>query len=70
VSHELADKRFKFMGYDLIEEFTRISALTNCGGFPKAFLNNDLNKSGLIKSYEQAILIQKSLLNSTRGRPC
>lgn len=38
----LTDTRFGFYGYDLLEDFTRISALTNCGGFNKAFLPIDI----------------------------
>jgi hypothetical protein len=30
-----APGQFNFIGYDLIEEMTQISALTNCGGFRK-----------------------------------
>src|SRR6516225_9143668 len=33
---------FRFVGYDLIEEQTQISALTNCGGFPDVFRNEEL----------------------------
>ena len=31
---------------------TQISALTNCGGFPKAFLNEELNQRGLISGFQ------------------
>src|SRR3954468_4987036 len=31
---------FVFVGYDLIEEQTQVSALTNCGGFPDVFSND------------------------------
>ena len=41
-THFLNDSRFKFYGYDLIEDSTLISALTNCGGFDKAFLPSDI----------------------------
>ena len=56
------DKRFEFCGYDLSEEMTRISAVTNCcGGFDKAIPYGELNKFGLIDDYNKAILIQKKL---------
>lgn len=55
------DKRFKFYGYDLLEDFTRISALTNCGGFDEAFLPNDISEYGLISDFKKAIEIQQSL---------
>jgi len=35
-----------FVGYDLIEEQTQISALTNCGGFPDVSATNELNRFG------------------------
>jgi hypothetical protein len=52
---------FDFMGYDLIEEQTQISALVNCGGFPDAFSNNELNQFGLIAGFERACEIQRRL---------
>ena len=45
---------FVFVGYDLIEELTQISALTNCGGFPNSFSNSELNKYGLIETFDRA----------------
>lgn len=47
------DKRFKFYGYDLLEDFTSISALTNCGGFDKAFLPKDISEYGLIIDFKK-----------------
>lgn len=55
------DGRFKFLGYDLIEEGSGVSALTNCGGFSAAFENNMLNSVGLLPTYAQAKIVQKSL---------
>jgi hypothetical protein len=52
---------FVFLGYDLIEEQTQISALTNCGGFPDAFANAELNTFGLITGFERARGIQRRL---------
>jgi hypothetical protein len=45
---------FRFIGYDLIEEQTQISALTNCGGFHDVFDNDELNAQGLIPAFERA----------------
>jgi len=53
--------RFVFVGYDLIEEQTQISALTNCGGFPDSFSNGELNKFGLIASFGRAAEIRRQL---------
>jgi hypothetical protein len=52
---------FVFIGYDLIEETTQISALTNCGGFPDSFSNAELNRYGLIEKFDRAEEIHQSL---------
>lgn len=59
--HEL-DVGFEFCGYDLSEEMTQISALTNCGGmFEKVISYSDLNKFGLIDEYEKAFFVRELL---------
>ncbi len=58
---QFQDKRFHFKGYDLIEEATSISALTNCGGFDLAFSNNDLSEYGLITDFNRAFAIKNLL---------
>jgi hypothetical protein len=45
---------FEFIGYDLVEKDSGMSALTNCGGFPKAFSNGELSEKGLLRAYERA----------------
>jgi hypothetical protein len=52
---------FRFLGYELIEEATSISALTNCGGFDNAFAPADLSEYGLILTAGHAREIQRSL---------
>lgn len=52
---------FSFIGYDLIEEQTQISALTNCGGFPDSFQNAELNPFGLISQFVRADEVRKKL---------
>ncbi len=52
---------FQFKGYDLIEDITQISALTNCGGFTDAFSNDELNSYGLITEFTRAIQVQRLL---------
>lgn len=52
---------FHFLGYDLVEEQTQISALTNCGGFPDVFRNEELNRFGLIESFDRAAEIRRLL---------
>ena len=58
---ERAIENGKFVGYDLIEQETGISALTNCGGYPESFKNGELNQHGLLPTYVRAKEVQKSL---------
>ncbi|MEI8194476.1 MAG: hypothetical protein WCI73_01060 [Phycisphaerae bacterium] len=62
-----APGEFTFLGYDLIEEATQISALVNCGGFPDAFSNDELNEYGLIGLFDRALEVQRSLLGKYPG---
>lgn len=55
------DERLKFYGYNLLEDGTSISALTNCGGFDDVFLPSEISKFGLIEDYEKAKHIQTKL---------
>ena len=52
---------FEFMGYDLIDPETSVSALTNCGGFPDVFDNSELSPVGLLPEFERAREVQKQL---------
>ena len=52
---------FEFLGYDLVEGGGGVSALTNCGGFPDAFGNDELSPVGLIATRERAAAIQRDL---------
>jgi len=56
-----ADGKFDFVGYDLIEEQTQNSALTNCGGFPHSFSNSELNRFGLVDAFDRAAEIHRLL---------
>jgi hypothetical protein len=56
-----ASRKFAFVGYDLVEDLTRISALVNCGGFPESFSNSELNRFGLIDSFERASEVRVAL---------
>jgi hypothetical protein len=56
-----ASDNFHFFGYDLIDEETQVSALTNCGGFPDVFQNDELNKFGLITDFDRACEIRRLL---------
>jgi len=52
---------FQLLGYDLVELETSTSAISNCGGFPLAFDNRELNSQGLVASFDRAVEIQASL---------
>jgi hypothetical protein len=61
--YSFKDERFIFKGYDLMEDGTQTSALTNCGGdFDLAYKGEDLSESGLIEDYEKIVQINKLLL--------
>ena len=60
--HHILDNCFEFCGYDLSEELTMISAITNCGTmFGKAIPYGKLNAFGLIGEYNEAFLVRKLL---------
>ncbi len=56
------DARFEFAGYDLMDEWAGNSALTNCGGFPNAFANEELSELGLLQEYARACVAREQLL--------
>jgi hypothetical protein len=53
------DGRFEFRGYDLIG--SGMSALTNCGGYPLAFRDEELSTSGLLGTLVRARAVQTLL---------
>ena len=57
----VADARFVFRGFDLVERGGEISALVNCGGFDKAFALAELSECGLLIDHAQALNVQKLL---------
>ena len=53
---------FDLLGYDLSEDRTGISALTNCGsGFPLVLVDTEITACGLIGTFERAKEIQRDL---------
>lgn len=52
---------FCFKGFELIEEATSISALTNCGAFKGAFEPSDLSTFGLVPLASRACEIRDAL---------
>ncbi len=60
---------FEFIGYDLVHKDTSISALTNCGGFPKAFSNGELSEKGLFRTHERSREVQDALPQQYPSEP-
>lgn len=52
---------FEFLGYDLVDVEASASALTNCGGFPDVFKNEELSSKGLLTSHARAVEVQAGL---------
>ena len=53
--------KFELLGYDLVDVEGGTSALTNCGGFPDVFANNELSSKGLLTSLDRALRVQAEL---------
>jgi len=60
---------FRFLGFELIEELTMISALTNCGGFEGAFTADDLSVCGLVRTWQRANEIRDALARLYPAEP-
>jgi hypothetical protein len=54
-------EEFEFVGYDLVEAQTGVSALTNCGGFPDVFANSELSRCGLLTDFVRAAEVNSKL---------
>lgn len=52
---------FTFLGYELLEEATATSALTNCRGFDGAYSASDLSRCGLVPTASRAYEIRRDL---------
>lgn len=52
---------FELLGYDLVDVEGSASALTNCGGFPDVFANDELSSKGLLTSHTRAFQVQGAL---------
>ncbi|WP_407405363.1 hypothetical protein [Chryseobacterium sp.] len=55
---------FEWMGYDLLDQYFSISALTNCGGFDESFLPSELNHNGLLSDFNRAKEVQADLFTN------
>jgi hypothetical protein len=52
---------FELLGYDVLDTQACASALSNCGGFPDVFSNEELTRQGLISSRVRALEIRTNL---------
>ena len=60
---EYMEKRgFTFCGYDLVEDITFISSITNCGGEFSSIPYEKLTEFGLLPTYKDAVLAQLALV--------
>lgn len=57
-----AGSGFEFVGYDLVENPSGTSALTNCRGFPEAFSNSELSEKGLLRTFDRARQVESELI--------
>lgn len=60
---------WEFIGYDLVDVTFGMSALTNCGGFPNAFVEAELSSQGLLTSLTRAREVQQKLKEEYQGEP-
>lgn len=56
-----AGRSFQFLGYELIEEMTHVSAITNCGGFREVVRAGAVNRFGLIADFAAAQRVRAAL---------
>lgn len=61
VEPEPPEPGFRLLGYDLVDARGLVSALSNCGGFPDAFANSELNAWGLLDGRERAMAVRGQL---------
>lgn len=61
VVQERMGDRFRFVGYDLLDQGHSVSALCNCGGFPDVFANAELSTKGVLESFSRATEVQRDL---------
>ena len=60
---------FKPIGYDLVDDQTGISALSNCGGWPGVLANSELSPKGLIETHERALQLLELLARQYPKEP-
>lgn len=68
-SSVLQQKGFIFCGYDLVEEFSNISAITNCGAGFSSIPYEKLTDYGLLPTHQDALLTQRALAEEDPEEP-
>ena len=58
----------EFIGYDLVEDATGVSALTNGEGFGFTFASEELNRFGLIDTFQRALEVRQALRDQAPDR--
>lgn len=66
---ELAGGGFVFRGFELLDVHGDVSALSNCGGFPKAFEPAELNRFGLLDASTRAREVRADLARYYPDQP-
>jgi hypothetical protein len=64
-----SESRFALEGYDLIDVMGGVSSLSNCGGFPLAFENRELNRVGLLPTLDRANAVRAALMSNYPAEP-
>lgn len=59
---------FRFLGFDLVDAASGVSALTNCGGWPELD-NSELSEFGLIETHSRAAQLQRLLCRNHPEEP-
>ena len=66
---QMSNRGFTFCGYDLVEEDTTISSITNCGGGFTSVPYKKLTEYGLLPTYRDAVLTQLALIEEDPDEP-
>ncbi|MDR3292899.1 MAG: hypothetical protein LBT20_02205 [Clostridiales bacterium] len=61
------DNDFTFVGFDLVEEFSNISAINNCGDWDGIIFNK--NKYSLIQNKDDALALSQKLVSEFPEEP-
>lgn len=60
---------FDFIGYDILDKWYDVSALTNCTGLNSSLEQNEFNQNELLSHYKRAFTIRKEFLENNLDHP-